>query len=222
METPSFEPPEPSGDYEEADEEAFQDYVENLQLHPEDFEKKILDIGAGSAKFAKWAKEHGVSSHIYSAEIRPGVMQERTKGVVADGAHLPFADGAFDMVVSSYSMPHLASHRKDLALTKKMIGNIFSEMLRVTSSKGEIRLVGVPIEGAPGFRGNVRQSFRGHVRQTIKDELEILKAQPGITVDLTRGTDSYRYEKDGVTKTDELLETSYLVVIRKNPEKEVI
>ncbi len=50
------------------DEEVFQRYVEDLQLTPEDFEKYILDAGANSAQFAKWAKEHGVSSEIYSLE----------------------------------------------------------------------------------------------------------------------------------------------------------
>lgn len=38
---------------ESTDEEVFQSYMEDLRLTPEDLDKKIIDIGAGSTKFAK-------------------------------------------------------------------------------------------------------------------------------------------------------------------------
>ena len=62
-------------------EEIFQQYVSDLNLKPEDFDKVMLDIGAGSASFAKWAKDHNVSSQIYSLEPIEE-MSEKEKGLV--------------------------------------------------------------------------------------------------------------------------------------------
>jgi ubiquinone/menaquinone biosynthesis C-methylase UbiE len=198
----------------ETDEQAFQSYVEDLRLTPDDFEKRILDVGAGSAQFAKWAKEHGVSSNITSLEIRPGVLTEKTKAVIGSGENLPFKDFSFDIVVSSYSMPHSIPYDYSVDSSrdflKKKISDIFAEMLRVTTEKGEIRLAGVPLETKSDIRGSV-----------ISEELESLKSKYGVDIELVRTphADSYRYEEDGITKTDELVNKFYLIIIRKNPEK---
>ena len=53
---------------EKTDEEVFREYIENLDLNPEDFDGEILDVGSGSRQFAKWARDHNVSSEIYSVE----------------------------------------------------------------------------------------------------------------------------------------------------------
>jgi ubiquinone/menaquinone biosynthesis C-methylase UbiE len=202
------------GAQEKTDEEIFQSYVEDLRLSPEDFNKKILDVGAGSAQFAKWAKEHGVSSNITSLEIRPGALIEKHKAVVGSAENLPFADSSFDMVVSCYSMPHATPYDyggdSNLDLFRQKVSDILSEMLRVTTETGEIRLAGVPLGAGFDERGGV-----------ISEELERLESKYKIQIELTRmpQTDSYRYDVDGVTKTDEIFSRAYLVAIRKNSNK---
>jgi len=42
--------------------------MECLDLKPEDFEGKILDVGSGEGGFARWAKDHNVSSELYCVE----------------------------------------------------------------------------------------------------------------------------------------------------------
>jgi ubiquinone/menaquinone biosynthesis C-methylase UbiE len=199
---------------EKTDEEIFQSYVEDLRLTPEDFDKKILDVGADSAQFAKWAKEHGVSCSITSLEIRPGALMEKRRAVVGNAEKLPFANSSFDMVVSCYSMPHATIHNyagdSILGLFREKVGDILSEMLRVTTETGEIRLAGVPLGAGFDARGNV-----------ISEELEKLESKYKIRIELVRmpQSDSYRYDVDGVAKTDEIYSKAYLVIIRKNSNK---
>ena len=123
-------------DLELEKEETFREYIEDLKLTPEDFNKKILDIGSGEGEFAAWAKEHGVSDNIYSLDSfhSPGNSK---KGVRGDAEKLPFKDESFDMVISHGSMPMLLHEKKD---PKMALRNTISEMLRVVKENGEIRL----------------------------------------------------------------------------------
>ncbi len=50
------------------EEETFKEYIENLQLGPEDFKKKILDVGSGEGGFSSWTKKHFVSNNIFSLD----------------------------------------------------------------------------------------------------------------------------------------------------------
>lgn len=122
----------PSEHYEESDEELFQKYVEEMDLKPEDFEKKILDVGAGSAKFAKWAKEHNVSSEIYSLEpfFEP---EEKSKAVKGRAEEIPFKDESFDLVISAGAVPQIfiAPEREQPEVMEEKIKQSLSEMLRV-------------------------------------------------------------------------------------------
>lgn len=70
---------------------------------------KILDVGAG----------RGTLTHYLTAKLKCKTInletnkQQKTKDlIVADGAHLPFIDGAFDVVISSDVLEHIeASNR---------------------------------------------------------------------------------------------------------------
>jgi len=127
----------------ETDEEIFQQYVRDFHLQPEDFGKKILDVGSGSAQFAKWAREHAVSENIYSLDINPKHFSEKTNALVADAEHLPFADGTFDLVISSYSIPQTFM---DVALpveeVREKVRRGLSEMLRVAREEVKFGRIG--------------------------------------------------------------------------------
>ena len=91
---------------DETDEEVFRRYVENLDLSPEDFEGKTLDVGADAAQFEKWAREHNVSQNIYSLEASPK-EQKGTRIVKGLVEELPFRDEEFDLVISHFAIPNV-------------------------------------------------------------------------------------------------------------------
>ncbi|MEK7172709.1 MAG: methyltransferase domain-containing protein, partial [Patescibacteria group bacterium] len=80
--------------------------MEDLKLSPEDFDKKILDVGSGSGQFAKWAKEHNVSSQIFSLEPKQE-SKEKIKSVKGVAEAIPFQNEVFDLVVSNASIPNV-------------------------------------------------------------------------------------------------------------------
>jgi len=120
------------------DEEVFQNYMEDLKLSPEDFDKKILDVGSGSSQFAKWAKEHNVNSQIFSLEPKQE-SQEKTKSVRGMAEAMPFQDEAFDLVISNASIPNVFLGESQEIVDEKL-KNSLSELMRVTKPGGEIRL----------------------------------------------------------------------------------
>lgn len=120
------------------DEEVFQNYMEDLKLSPEDFDKKILDVGSGSSQFAKWAKEHSVSSQIFSLEPTQE-SQEKAKSVRGAAEAIPFQEGTFDLVISNASIPNVFLGESQEIVRGKIKNSLF-ELMRVTKPGGEIRL----------------------------------------------------------------------------------
>ncbi len=156
---------------EENDIEEFERYLEDLQLSKEDLSKKILDVGGGSAQFAKWAKENNVNSNIFSLDPVAN-MQERTKGVQGQAEAIPFQDNSFDLVVSDCAIPNVFLEEKDVK--EKVRASLF-EMVRVTKPGGEIRLGRV-------LRGDTYQSQRD-LTSVINKTLKELKKIPGIEIE---------------------------------------
>ena len=120
------------------DEEVFQNYMEDLRLSPEDFDKKILDVGSGSSQFAKWAKDHHVSSQIFSLEPKQE-PKEKTKSVQGKAEAMPFQDETFDIVVSNASIPNVFLGESPETVKERVKNSLF-ELMRVTKFGGEIRL----------------------------------------------------------------------------------
>ncbi|KXK08133.1 MAG: biotin biosynthesis protein BioC [Microgenomates bacterium OLB22] len=120
------------------DEEVFQNYMEDLKLSPEDFDKRILDVGSGSSQFAKWARDHHVSSQIFSLEPKQE-PQERTKSVQGKAEAIPFQSEVFDLVVSNASIPNIFLGESPETVKERVRSSLF-ELMRVTKPGGEIRL----------------------------------------------------------------------------------
>lgn len=144
-------------------EKEFQHYTDDLELTSEDFDKKILDIGAGNAKFAKWAKEHNISFRIYSID-RKKCMEEKTKAIRADAKTLPFKDESFDLVISNCAIPNTLN--PDI----KTVRNSFEEALRVVKHGGEIRFGTV-------LKGEVAD-YQIKLKRMVNLILDELRSQP--------------------------------------------
>lgn len=78
---------------------------------------KVLDVATGGGHVARRLREAG--AEVVTADASPGMRPD----VVTPAEHLPFADGAFDVVVS-----RLAAHHFD------DIGQAVGEMARVSNS----------------------------------------------------------------------------------------
>lgn len=132
----------------------FERYRADLDLTDEDLKKKILDVGSGSARFAKYAEDQGISNQIFSLNKVPGSaevfaednepFQETKRSVVGSAEAMPFDDQVFDMAISESALPSWWSIRiEDDKELENTIERFLQEMLRVTKPDGEIRLGGV-------------------------------------------------------------------------------
>lgn len=191
---------------ESTDEEVFQSYMEDLRLTPEDFDKKIIDIGAGSTKFAKWAKEHGVSRNIYSLEPQVESILEKNKSVAALAEAIPFENESFDLVVSTAAIPNIYVGAGSTEIIKAKVINSLSEMVRIAKPGGEVRL----------SRVLVWQEYQtGHVLpQDIEAALDGLKEKYDVEIEKIRVPSDDIYKREN-HQPKELLAESYLIIIHK-------
>lgn len=188
------------------DDATFQKYVEDLKLAPEDFEKKILDIGAGSARFSKWAREHGVSSQIYSLD-RSHKSIKGENSIVGKAESLPFANNSFDLVISNAAIPHIfaigASEPRKL---EDDVLSSLNEAVRVLKPGGEIRLARVLMGDLYENQKVLTQSIKAALNKLKKEcKLEIIEEH-------VQSDDAYEYDGG---KRKRLLAKSYLITIRK-------
>lgn len=190
---------------DKSDEEIFQNYMEDLELLPEDFDKKILDIESRSAKFAKWAKEHNVSSEIYSLEPEQE-FQEKTKSVKGRAENIPFQNEAFDLVISNCSIPNELSGKNPKTLKEKVRSSLI-EMMRVVKPGGEIRL-GRVLYKSQQERGKMIDDVLNELCEKYDAEIEKI-SQPL--------ADIYKY--DANHKPVKLLAQVYFIKIRKPIKK---
>ncbi|MBI1901549.1 MAG: class I SAM-dependent methyltransferase [Planctomycetia bacterium] len=101
--------------------------------------KRILDVGSGAGQIAGHLVRYADSdASITCFDLSPGMVRRaigRLKShvprfVVADLAHLPFADGVFDCVTCGYVLEHLPDPRQGL-----------SELARVMAPGGRMLLL---------------------------------------------------------------------------------
>jgi len=115
MESKSYERKQHS-----AEEETFKQYFYDLELKPEDFNKTILDVGAGEAQFAKYAKDHNICSQIYSLEPFQKIL-EKEKGLVGYAEEIPMPDESFDLIVSNGAIPNIYLGEKEVSEKVKKV-----------------------------------------------------------------------------------------------------
>ena len=153
-----------------------------IKLHPDD---KVLDIGCGSGRHTCSA---AMLENVFSvgADLSPedvAMADERLrenepyiKGrygtLSADITNLPFADGAFDLVICSEVLEHIPEHHSAL-----------TELVRVLKPGGNL-VVSVP-SWLPericwALSKNYHQCAGGHVRIYEKRQLEKMLAWAGV------------------------------------------
>lgn len=183
------------------EEESFKGYVGDLRLTPEDFNKVILDVGAGEAYFAKWAKDHNISSKIYSLEPSQD-MTEKEKGIVGVAEKIPMPDEFFELIISKAAIPNIYLAEKN---AHGKVLKSFSEMLRVLKEGGEIRLARVLL-------GDTYENQQV-LKNTIEEVLNKLE-DTGIKIEKTHTPENDLYEWEGHERKD-LLAKSFLITLKK-------
>ncbi|MBI3335689.1 MAG: class I SAM-dependent methyltransferase [Candidatus Portnoybacteria bacterium] len=205
-------------------EQTFKQYIEGLRLTPDDFSKKILDVGSGSAEFAKWAKDHQVSSEIYSIDPQNvpqdvAKFQEREKAVKGMVQMLPFQDESFDLVVSHAAIPNIFWQRVDRRkrrireATERTIRQSIEEMLRVTKRGGEVRMGRVSLEYIYPFRHILIEALNNVLNEIKKDQAVYVETIPTDESPLVQ-KEKVEYE-NFYKKTAPDIENLYLVKIKK-------
>jgi ubiquinone/menaquinone biosynthesis C-methylase UbiE len=200
---PSQNLPENEISIENSEEETFKLYVKDLDLKPEDFKKSILDVGAGEAHFAKWAKDNNISSKIYSLDPFEN-MSLKEKSLVGDVEAIPMPNESFDLVVSNAAIPNIYLGERDV---REKIKKSFFEMVRVLKDNGEIRLSRVLM----GYRYESQMVLTDSIKEALKD----LKEKYGIEITKIHTPENDTYEYDGNHNKKGLLAESFLIILKK-------
>lgn len=120
-------------------------YLRGLNLSPEELrDKKILDVGSGSGRFAEEAKKAGIENvYSFDPSLASGAVREKSgergvtsKAVAGQAEEMPFADESFDLVVNNFSLPMWSE-------SPQAMRQAFAEELRVLRPGGELRLAPV-------------------------------------------------------------------------------
>ena len=186
------------------EEEIFQQYIWDLQLGPKDINKMILGVGIGNIYFIKWANMNKVNFIIHN--LNPFKKSSTSESVSIGSVNvIPMPDETFDLIVSSSVMPNININKNDI---KEKVKKSFLEMLRVLKKGGEIRLSKVLL-------GN-KYEIQMVLTDSINDSLEELKYKYNIEIKKIRTphNDIYEYDKNNFKKN--LLDKSFLVILKKS------
>jgi SAM-dependent methyltransferase len=150
--------------------------------------QRVLDVAAGSGNVAIRAAEAGaqvVASDLTPENFEAGRREARVRGVELDWVEgdaeaLPFGDGEFDVVTSSFGAMFAPNHQK-----------VADELVRVCRSGGTVGMLNFTPEGLaadffgvlapympappPGALPPVMWGSEEHVRELFGDRLESLE-----------------------------------------------
>lgn len=184
-------------------------YLKNLGITQADIVgKKTLDIGAGEGEFARWANTNGGDVTSIGFGLGPDQKRAHTHYAVADATALPFANDAFDLVVSHTAIPNVVSVRPNERVQSNLIFkksherrmDAVREAVRVLTPGGEIRF-------APVVR-NERNAPGPSRIESMETMLAELKSNPTLEVREELLEKDHRGFRD-------ILSDTYRLVIRK-------
>ncbi len=139
----------------------------------------LLDLGTGTGDLAVEALRQAPGARVVAADFTPEMMTlgrlrpgaERIAWVIADAQLLPFADGAFDAVVSGFLLRNVADLDRSLA-----------EQARALKPGGRL----VALDTAPPEPGPLRPLLRFHLHRVI----------PTLGALVTGDSEAYNYLPD--------------------------
>lgn len=139
--------------------------------------ERILDLATGSGDLALELRAACPRALLIGADFCPPMLQEaRRKGVehlvVADGHHLPFADGVFDALTVSFGLRNMESWPRALA-----------EMARVLRPGGHLLILDFSMPAPP-----LRWFYRPYLHHVL----------PRLAGWLTGQKDAYEYLADSI------------------------
>lgn len=127
-------------------------YFRNLSLTPELLQNKTaLYLGSANSMFDEYCERKYGASFVSIDIDEENLGKDHPQGVVADARSLPFKEGAFDLVISQASMPHVLVPSTDdkgdpIKIEAEIeegavngVISLFRETYRVLKSGGEIR-----------------------------------------------------------------------------------
>jgi hypothetical protein len=191
-----------------SEEEYFQDYVETLELTPEDFEKDIIDIGGAEGSFAYYALEHGINDHIATLEPMKTSFYEGIKVFNEPLEHNSVPAESYDLVISNHSMPGYLYDHEHFSYEENVenMKHGIDEMLRMVRPRGEVRV--------QWSFSKVYEPLRGYAKASL-EVIRYLQAK-GIGIDVTE--DSPTFECDHEWNETRILRKWFKVRLTK-PEK---
>ncbi len=148
----------------------FLEYCRDLQLAPQVFEGKVLDVGSEYSGFMRGADYLGFGENIISLDLSPGGLSkltddQKSRLVVAKAEQMPFPDGSFKIVVSRAAMPQgYTDTIKDKKAIQDIITARMEEMWRVLEPGGWLKFSNVEFEGT-----NEREPVSLAMESSLKD-----------------------------------------------------
>lgn len=140
---------------------------------------RMLDVGCGGGNVVEAQRRRGVDA-VGSDIVLSSWQRKRGYYVEAQAHRLPFKDGEFDVVYSTWSFLAYEGSRQDPAGQRAVV-DFLGELGRVTKPGGVLRLSPVPYEKFNDESGQVQVRF---------PELEVaLQQLPGLKVHRTPPTD---------------------------------
>ena len=191
-----------SKDDEEKDkiQEAVDSYQEFFSLTEKDFDKAILDVGAGEAEFVKYLRGRGNGRSFAVDLFNRGNIKDQPWFLVADVQRLPFKDSIFELVLARAVMPlFVQPEYPAINYGREMdYKSLIRELLRVTKSKGKIMFDCVAKEEylerekEDAFKNDEQMQQYWEARAKTAGEFrEFINSLPGVHVSVSVHDDYY-------------------------------
>ncbi|MEQ1731313.1 MAG: class I SAM-dependent methyltransferase, partial [Vicinamibacterales bacterium] len=146
-------------------------------------DRTLLDVGCGSGWFSERAAARG--ARVVSLDIGLRLLAQtarrcRTRPVAADACQLPFADGVFDVVVSSECIEHTPAPRTALEEICRVVRPGGAVVVTVPNQRWHFAVSIANALSLRPYRGYENWLGWGEVRQTLQGVGVAVEAMRGI------------------------------------------
>ena len=158
-----------------------QDVLARIEVEPE---ARVLDVACGTGLLSRALSVR--AREIVAVDITPAMLTRGREAAAREGIaniefveapaeELPFSDGSFDLVVTRFSLHHIAQPQR-----------VIDEMLRVAHARGRIAIIDLlaPDDAGLADRQNEIECLRdpSHTRTLTSNELRSFVETAGATI----------------------------------------